>query len=278
MGQKIAVVFIHGAGNKNPVFADGTIALLKDALPEAVFNDLAFMPVHWAPVLSDKEDALWEALSSTTTLDFSKLRLFMLNFFADTIAYQPGRDRRNTYEAIHAALSGALRAVAEEAGGEAPLVVMTHSLGTVISHNYFYDITHKGETGALTGETPLEYGSTLVHYYTMGSPLALWAMRYDDYTPIVFPGTAVAGRFPNAKPGWVNFYDKDDIIAFPLAPISHRHTALAIKGYLRDAQVNIGGWFEHWNPLSHLGYWEDADVLEVVAGDLKALWEAINPA
>ena len=46
---------------------------------------------------------------------------------------------------------------------------------------------------------------TLAALYTMGSPIAVWGLRFADFgTPIEFPPKALTGPHPHADTEWVN--------------------------------------------------------------------------
>ena len=287
MSQKIAVALIHGVGNQGPEFADIMTSELYEAFSDLLPNDdksvhdkMTIRPVYWADILARKQRVLWNILRHEDGLGLNTLRNFMMNFVGDATAYQPGRSRREIYERIHTRLATVLHELAEEAGPEAPLCVVAHSLGTVIAHNFFFDL------GEILCETPeqlsslssCETGQTLALFYTMGSPLALWSMRYDNYIPIPFPGSALAELYSTLKPQWINYYDKDDVLAFPIRAISRGHFQLAKEGLLKDRQVNVGNLFRSWNPLSHMGYWKDKDVVKPIAQSLFDAWQAANPS
>lgn len=68
---------------------------------------------------------------------------------------------------------------------------------------------------------------------------------------------------------WLNFYDKDDIIAYPLKGLSE-HYAAAVSD---EQEINVGSAATSWNPSCHNGYWEDPDFYKPVArylGELRA--------
>lgn len=286
MSQKIAVAIIHGVGDQGPEFAkamsDKLKAKLKSIIPEenADINDHFYIiPVFWASILAKKQRRLWQTINAEEQLNFDSLRKFMLNFIGDAVAYQPSQTRRQVYEQIHDRYQAVLQDLAIQAGGEAPLCVIAHSLGTIITNNFFFDLGRAlaEDPQSPPGRTPLESGQTLALVYTLGSPLALWSLRYDNYVPPPFPGQILADLYPNARPQWINFYDKDDIISYPIRSISPGYAQLVQLGLLEDRQVNVGGLLSSWNILSHFGYWTDPDVVDPIANSLFELWQAINP-
>lgn len=287
MSQKIAVAIIHGIGKQDPNFADGMARELKDRFAREIGNeikdpasDLAILPVYWAPVLQGAEEELWKRMKRAGELDFTTLRRFLVDFAADAIAYQPTPTDRRIYDGIHETFAEILNRLAVEAGQKAPLCVIAHSLGSVIASNYFYDLQHPERSliarnvKRRIGNTPLERGKTFALFYTLGSPIAIWSLRYDNFgVPIAVPSPELSKYYPNLKGEWVNFYDEDDVIGYPLKTLNAAYRKV-IKA---DRQINAGGLLSSWNPASHLGYWTDNDVTKPIAEELVRTWRAVNP-
>ncbi|MBN1218676.1 MAG: hypothetical protein JXM69_07100 [Anaerolineae bacterium] len=283
--NRIAVAVVHGIGKQNPNFADELMAKLTEKfanqLSGKILNphtQLVIEPIHWAPVMQDLEDLLWKRLSRGSVLDFIKLRQFMVEFGADALAYQPLPRERAVYEAVHGVVARGFRNLADKVGPNAPLCVIAHSLGTVIASNYLYDL-QKGydflpeSVQMHHQQTPLEMGETLAFFYTLGSPIALWSLRYSDFgRPISVPSPHLAKYHPDLNGEWVNFYDADDVIGFPLRTLNDEYRKVVKK----DVEVNVGSFLTSWSPLSHLEYWTDDDVLDPIAKILARAWKKIN--
>jgi hypothetical protein len=280
--NKIAVAVIHGIGEQKPDFADETIIGLREQFVKLdrkilTGSELVIKPVYWAPVLQQAENRLWQAMLKGGELDFISLRRFMVNFAADAIAYQPAESGRQVYDQVHGVFAQSLRALAEEAGEKAPLCIIAHSLGTVIASNYIYDlqappqkklIPHTVKT--TSGGTPLEKGETLALFYTLGSPIAIWSLRYTGFgVPVAVPDPRLIKHHPGIAGEWVNFYDRDDVIGYPLKSLNPLYKQ-AVK---KDVEINAGGFLSSWNPLSHLGYLTDGDALKPMAEGLFGVWE-----
>lgn len=296
MPQKIAVAIIHGVGRQGPGFADAMVeelskryAKARGIQTEQTKNEIAFKPVYWAPVLGNREDTLWKQVQLGGPLDFISLRKFMVNFVSDALAYQPLPTEKSIYEDVHAVFARALKELADQAAGagpDAPLCVIAHSLGTVIVSNYLYDLHVTLKPGStknlipqkvadVRGNTALENAETLAFLVTMGSPIALWSLRYENPDfgiPIQVPTPLIQQRYPGLG-GWKNFYDEDDVIGYPLKQLNAAYQS----ANLEDLQVNSGGIFSSWNPLSHNGYWTDDDVTKPVTNYLVKMWRAANP-
>ena len=59
----------------------------------------------------------------------------------------------------------------------------------------------------------------------------------------------------------MNFFDADDVLGYPLKPLSPSYG----NAVSEDIEINVGGLFTSWNPISHTEYWTDNDFTEPVA-------------
>lgn len=283
MGRKIAVAIVHGIGRQSQGFAGKMIEYLDRHCREECGDDLVFRPVYWGEAIQKSEDDLWSRVQQGGNLRYRPLRRLLIDFMGDVIAYQPGRDRREAYEMVHASVAHSLRWLASEAGDDAPLVIVAHSLGTIITSNYFYELQYEPEKleaiariERIRHNTPLERGETLSALYTLGSPLALYAIRFNDFgTPINVPDVRLTHHYPALAPlgEWINIYDADDPIGFPLRTLNEDYQ----RAVTEDREVNIGNPLVHWNPLSHLVYWTNPQVIDMIGTKLAAMWRALNP-
>lgn len=60
---------------------------------------------------------------------------------------------------------------------------------------------------------------------------------------------------------WLNYYDPDDVLGYPLKPINAEYRKVVSK----DIAINTGGILTSWNPMAHNGYWTDNDFTKPVA-------------
>lgn len=214
-------------------------------------------------------------------LHWPAARWLLMHFVGDAIAYDRCGGAAN-YHAAHAAFAEGLASLAAEAGPTAPLCVIAHSFGTVLASDYFYDQQQPPgrkltapEVRHARGSSPLARGHTLAWLYTLGSPLALWSLRYSNAAldqPIAFPGAKVAEHYPDLEPEWINFYDKDDIVAYPLRVLSDEYRETVTE----DREVRVRELPLSMTPLAHPFYWSDRVVMDPIAGALAAAWEQIN--
>lgn len=283
MTQKIAVAVIHGAGTPDETFADEIIKRIlnrfsKNLSIENAEEQLVFEPIFWSSIFESEQKELWERLQKDADLNYSRLRRFVIEFLADAIAYQPTKLGNQNYDKVHAFIAGGIQRLREKAGPTAPLCIISHSLGSIVASNYFYDLQYKREnmgagTAKCTDNAPIEQCETLSLFYTLGSPMALWSLRYIDFgSPITVPSPAVQSFYPEIEGEWLNFYDKDDVLAFPLKGVNESYA----KAVTKDVPVNAGGLLTSWNPLSHNKYDTDANVIKPIVDGLVRTWKAIN--
>ena len=64
---------------------------------------------------------------------------------------------------------------------------------------------------------------------------------------------------PNDDFRWINYYDKDDILGWPLEPLNSSYRQLVEDVELRTRGV-LG-----WTPMSHTKYWKSGSFLKPVA-------------
>lgn len=283
--HKIGIAVIHGAGIQKEDFAEILICRLKEKIVRVAKSEgldftgeeFVFMPIYWGEVFHDKELKLWEDIQKGGPLDFLTLRKFMIEFLGDAIAYQPTFDQYQNYERVHETYFKALERLSDQVGPYSPLMVVGHSLGTVITSNYFYDAQKKGDTlpyikDWLQDASPLTKGETLASFVSLGSPLALWSLRYFNFNkPIQVPSEDFYSHYPNCKGGWWNIYDRDDVLGYPLKTLNHAYD----QAVSEDIEMNIGNLLTNWNPLSHFQYVKDDKIIQFIVQKLIALHRSL---
>jgi len=75
-----------------------------------------------------------------------------------------------------------------------------------------------------------------------------------------------------ASAEWINFYDPDDVLAFPLKGLSEHYDAAVDE----DRAVSVGALVIGMSPVSHVAYWNDAAVIRPIAQSLAWLWNALR--
>lgn len=270
MAYDLGVLIVHGMGSQGSDFADGMIEELDQRIADLGIdqNRVRWKPVHWAYVVQPKEDQLWRDLSRNNKLDYVGIRKFVISAFGDAIAYQrvPG-NRKDVYNEIHKKVHEHVVKLREELGdADKPLIVMAHSLGSVIMSNYIWD----EQKGKGFGGTAFEKMETLVSIITFGCNIALFSLAYDPVVSIEFPLPTLPENLRNVAK-WLNFFDPDDVLGYPLKPLSPTYDKIVTM----DIEINVGGILSSWTPLSHTAYWTDNSftkpAAELIADILKTI-------
>lgn len=297
MSTKIAVAMAHGIcvdnefdEEKSSKYTGGMSRALKLKLAELAGRSgseaqkldwanskLAISAINWTPVLKEERQKLYHKLGVGQRQSFLGLREFIFQAIADSLTYQVTESQSDDlwgYKQIHHCFADGLQDLAkeEQAGNDAPLCIISHSLGTVITSNYFYDLqTQKAKIKI--GDTPLEKGDTLTSIYTLASPIPFWSLRYPGFEqPIKVPSEKLQQHYPSLEGEWINFYNRSDIMGYPLRSLNQAYFE-AVK---EDKEVDAGGLLESWNPLSHCGYWTDENVIETIATGLHNILQQLD--
>jgi hypothetical protein len=131
-------------------------------------------------------------------------------------------------------------------GDQESVTFISHSLGTVIASDFIWDRQDKKDFGNFQ----------LGNFFTMGSPIALFALRWGAELfnkPIRI----------DAPGAWINILDKDDPIAYPLKGLNKEYNA-AVR---EDKEVDTG-----LVGISHVKYWKNKEVHQTIARKLAEDW------
>jgi hypothetical protein len=261
--SKIGVIVIHGQGSAPEDFADRFVDRVNGRIDSKgkPAEDVVWEPVRWSDLIGPRQDQYFEAMKEQAKVDYLPLRRFIVTAFGDAAAYQLSRrGEHTTYDQIHDRVSQALsdvRSELDDAG--APLVVIGYSLGSQIASNYIWDAQHPPE-----GESPPHDFGTLAGLITFGSTIPLFTFAHSDVIPIEFPGSGLDDA-TRAKAKWLNLYDRDDVLGYPLRPINAAYAATVTE----DREIDVGGLFSSWTPLAHTKYWTDSDFTDPVGDFLS---------
>jgi len=260
MVKKVGVLFIHGVGSFSDDFAHDSIQELRNRISGRGLNrdEIVWESVYWAPVLSGRENQLWVDLSAEHDLNWAKLRKFFINAFGNAAAYQAGPGRADcVYHRIHQQVHQSLVELKGKLGGEdKPLIVVAHSLGSVIMSDYIWD-RQQGRDAGRYGGSPFERLETLCGLVTLGSNIPLFTLGHSPVACIKFPPPGLPEQF-RKRAKWLNLYDSDDVLGWPLKPLSLCYADTVSE----DIEVSVGNILTSWNPGNHAAYWTDDSVVK----------------
>jgi alpha-beta hydrolase superfamily lysophospholipase len=256
MEKDLGVLVIHGMGSQESYFADPLIEEVSERLGKSAAARVAWAPVYWQDILKERQSAYMREAKRNYDVDAIRLRNFVVSALGDAAAYQKVQGSANqTYERIHEKVASSLHNLADVqlAGAKRPIVVVAHSLGGHIMSNFVWDRQHDS-AAKKKALGPVESMQTLAGMVTFGCNIPLFTFAYDKVEPIKFPGARLSAA-DKRRARWLNFYDPDDILGYPLKALPAYR-----KVVHRDIPINAGGIFSSWNPASHSQYWTDNDL------------------
>ncbi len=268
--KRLAIAVIHGLGSEEEFYS----VELKHRITEEYVkgaegrleDDLLFFEIYWADLVRDELEAFRKKANYKGDLAYQNLRQIMTDTQALALLYTPGTE---VYEAINNRIKDGMRKFASHRRvnpDETPLVVLAHSYGGVMM-SHFIKSMQDGKSQLSNFETM----KTLVGYVTFGNPQGMYTLNGLDSElghSCKITGEALPADLAK-RSRWYNFYDKDDIVAYPLKGLSDEFN----KNVDGDFEINVGSAATSWNPACHTGYWEDKDFYKPVAdfiGELRA--------
>ncbi|HBN88069.1 hypothetical protein [Rheinheimera aquimaris] len=271
--KQVALVTIHGMGETEPDYAATLFQTVQQGLVQPA--QLYCGTVYYQDLLQYNEQRVWQATGFR--LRWSKLRRFMLFGFADAAALEHRKEQPHSlYHYSQLKIARALYLAKQQLTADGKLVLLAHSLGCHVLSCYLWDAQQakagvkpaagiwrdiKRYQAGISGDTALTdedisflRGDRLTALITTGCNI-----------PIFVAAHAIEQIVPFTKPRhdfiWHNYYDKDDVLGWPLADLSDSYAAL-----VTDIDVNAAGGFfgwlaASWNPLSHNQYWREQSVI-----------------
>ena len=254
--KKVAVAVIHGMGHGLYNFADDFMAEVEKNLDSHLADSVGWIPLYWGDLLDGRQERYLKRANAAGRLDWQALREFIVYALGDAVAYrQTAGARQSVYSRVRNRISTNFHEswARDFKYTNPPLIWVANSLGTHVMSNYIWD-TMRDFPSPLDGNDFLRQ-QTIRGVFTTGSTLPLFTFACPRIDPIRLP--------EGAK--WYNIYDRDDILGWPLKPINKKYN----KAVTEDVQINVGGLTTSWNPLCHLNYWSDDEVITRVADFIR---------
>lgn len=270
---KVALVTLHGMGVTTPQYADALLAKLA-ARMKGAFSEVEVQKVYYQGILQDNEKEVWRRVEAKGKVNYDDLRRFLLFGFGDAAGLETRKEYDNSvYEQAQMEIANALLNV-HAAGPLLPVVFVSHSLGCQVLSNYIYDAQKfaKGETvgaGIWKASNPFIKSLTAEQRnFLKGDTATAWVSTGCNI-PIFVAAHKQMNIIPIAKPTphftWLNLYDPDDALGWPLQPLSDTYEVLVEDRAINAGQGVIATFIKSWNPLAHTAYWTDDDVVKPLA-------------
>jgi hypothetical protein len=253
------------------------------AIHKTKFDEqFTFAPIKWDIATNDGEKSIFETCFGTlrnsdrylvhgnwlqsgkALADTRAWRYFATFLAGDVIAYVDEADNK-----IRATVWDQMRKYLDLGAGQVcPFSIIGHSLGSVIAYDFIFALMQRNKIFDFAGTPKLDetainnWKHAFQNLYTMGSPIGLFMMRHRDLWQNDFAKLVNPVEKNSKLRFWLNIWDKDDLVAYPLEKIFKNQDGKA----LTDVEVDTGMLM----PWAHTKYWEDAETARAIADTLPA--------
>lgn len=298
---------MHGMGNLTQDEFKSDIAKLRqnlaERLPAERFSRIYIPPagIFYSDLTQSQEDQVWDAMATQGGLNtgwirrntINRIRRFFLSGFSDATAFTGfnGSGANVPYTEAQKRIYNALDDVYKVCG-KVPVVLISQSLGCQIMSNYLWDAQLYWRNAKLGGQFKIDPRSiwnshqadddrdsflclqSLKTWFTTGCNIPIFLSGFEDVRAV--HTTQYGYSFQ-----WFNYFDYDDVLGYPLAPLNVLFNPANNTGHgqsyasaVTDIQVNAndgiwGAITASWNPMSHTQYWGDSTVLAALAASVK---------
>ena len=258
---EIGVLTLHGVGSqrRGSDFDAKLREILQDKAGER--TRIVVRTVYYHGESRDRQSDLWKEFDRLEdkfpkALDQKIARRLMLVTIGDALAYSNNPDDENSfYRRAHIEVRRALDNLEGELGGSAPVAVVAHSLGCKVMFDYLCDVqTARGIWAGKTRPNEFQKLANLRLLITTGCNLPFFESAVSVTEQRFF-------RF-HKDFHWVNFYDRDDLLGWPLRPLGGRFGEI-----VRDEERNRIGSVV----TSHFKYWRDDQLNKEIADRILQL-------
>jgi hypothetical protein len=301
--KKLVVLTVHGIGTYYEDYEDEALRYdrkLRDGLKSrlgARFDEIAWKAVLWSSDELEKRQKDLLAQRDPPRIWRSLFRFVSANL-CDATAYKlPELDedyKDSAYFKIQSMVRADLAQVEKEVPPGTPVLVLAESMGCRVISSYAWDAARDprrilGTDGGEDGLTPFQRLETVAGLIFTGCNMPLLAMDVpaDAMMPMKLPKHPLPDK-PSFASAWLNFYDRDDVLGYPIQPDfsayfedRHRHKA-RFKAWNRNPNAERGPHdtvvrVKHilgWTPYAHVQYWKSGAVLDATAAEIGRLLDA----
>jgi hypothetical protein len=273
----VALITIHGMGTTKENYNEALLKKLKNDMGD-LFKSVHIGKVYYQELLQANQRLVWERVEAgKKKVHYDDLRKFTLYGLGDAVGLETRKsDDGSVYELAQLEIAKTLYAAYQKLGSGGKVIFLTQSLGCQVLSNYLYDAQQAKKNNPVAAGIWKTNGSGLQAVdpdhpltaeaiaFLSGDTCMGWISTGCNIPVFVAAHKNMAIRAidpPSAQFKWINLYDPDDILGWPLQPLLGGYETL-----VEDRQINAGqgliNWIlKSWNPVSHTSYWTDDDVV-----------------
>jgi hypothetical protein len=246
--MKIGVMIIHGIGVEVKEYIEKYEKIVRKMFAKMGHTNIEIIPIYYDDILKSNQHEFEKCINNSKLHLKGVRNLTMQNFGAATIFEEDFEAEGSPYQMVMERVYIALQDMEERMKGEEyKLFMFAHSLGTHIISNYIYDAQKPEELGTAKfwkkrESSGCEKFEKLTSFLTFGCGIPIFISGM--YTILPF-------KKPNAKFKWFNYYDRFDILGYPLKDFTRYGDKFYEKIVTKDIPVHTS-----WHPSKiHFGYW-----------------------
>lgn len=233
----------------------------------------------------------WDWTVNPARIAFSKLRDLVFYGFGDMFYYVSEDGKKSVRQTIASKICSKIFDSQMSISPEPSisLTIVGHSAGAVAAFDFLYFLFSEHSSTATQSEEEraktwtgsdlpdliklrrwAKAGNLRIRkFYSLGSPISLVAFRKNEVLELLAnnqklnPGdygfesdfNSFMDQLSGEKPRWVNIWDKDDPISWPVEPLMNNG-----KRLVQDLQPDVGDGF-----MTHTAYWRSKEVHRIIA-------------
>lgn len=266
MNNQIIVLTVPGIGTKKPgyseEFENDVRKFAENTSLKGNFRIVESRPFNVTEIDKHQNDMYRRLDASNNLGGILSLRKFVMEAFGDGVTFERNAsDPDSPYQKIHRYLKTKIEEVNQImlAYDNAILVVVAASMGVHLLSTYIWDADHNRGIFEAAPSNDKNNLRNLRHLATIGCniPLFISGLQESHITPF---------DKRNVDFTWDNFYDKDDVLGWPLCQLSPSFDAM-----VTDHQINTGLYVG-----AHVRYWKDNDFTKPFTNKLVELFESMG--
>jgi hypothetical protein len=286
----VILVTVHGMGETPRDYAADLEQRLISHIGPRFAQQVDMRTVFYQDILQPNEREVWDRINAkggqATPVHFAYLRKFLLFGFGDAAGLENRKeDVGSVYEMAQMEIAKTLLDAFHANGPATPVILLAHSLGCQVLSSYIYDAqkakagvpvaagiwrdidhwSHALQGRALTAaEKSFLRCETALGWITTGCNIPIFVAAHKEMTIIPIAP-------PRESFKWINMYDPDDALGWPLQPLSEGYRLLVEDRVINAGRGVIDMIVRSWNPLSHEIYWRDREVIATIGTMLTQL-------
>lgn len=273
----LTVFVVHGLGEPDAEYYHPLRQNVEKHSPHLA-SSVEWYSVNWYHLVAARETKVWKNLNDHYQLNQTRLRRYAMSVLATAVSYNSAvRDEESLYQQIQHYIREQLQRLYQGDEGQG-LFLIGHSFGVQVICDYLLDCQNfRMEPRPASAFERMETALGLI---SLGSAQPMFELSEPDPQAPQFPNPRARELFAQhvswekfcKQVRWENFYEKDDVLGFPLKILSESYD----KSVRADHSVQAGSLLSRWNPLSHYAYWSSDEVAKKTAEQLSQVLALID--